>query len=200
MSTVDHILTPEQLDAFRRSYSNAWMNEKAYASVAGSFLQAGPTEQLVIATWTTPRWPDAPHLGPARLPPPGTPINAVPSMPTELPPKERERVIIGLLTANPTSSMFLAIHVYWGLMEGLTPAEIGWVQLLTGAYEGIDKYSNGVGVLAQTLNAMAALYASDPTKIGSAEVFGALAASFCTVSQGMLAAFAKLNNLKMPGA
>lgn len=198
MTTVDEILTKAQIEAFRSGYSNAWMNNAAYGAVAGSFLQAGPTEELVIATWTTPRWAGAPTQGPATLPPAGTPIAAVPSMPTELPPRERERVIIALLTANPISSMFLAIHLYWGLMEGLSPVEMAWVQLLTGTYAGIDKYSNGVSVLAQTLSAMAALNAAAPTKTSSQDVFNALAATFTPVSQATLAAFAALNGLKLP--
>jgi hypothetical protein len=196
MSTVDTILTHEQLEAFRKGYSNDWMNDAAYGSVAGSFLQAGPTEQLVIATWTTPRWSHAPDRGPATLPPAGTPIDAVPSLPNHLPPKERERVIISLMTAHPTSSMFLAIHLYWGLMEGLSPTEIGWVQLLTGTYEGIDKYSNGIGVLSSTLTAMKKLYDADPTKTSSQDVFNALSATFTPL--GQFTAFAKVNDLKLP--
>lgn len=193
MSTIDKILTPEQLEAFRKGYDADWMNQTAYASVAGSFLQAGPTEQLVIRSYTTPRWPDAPVEGPAELPPPEAPIWPVPA---EIPPKERERIIIALMTFRPMSSMFLAIHIYWGLMEGLSPNDIAWTQLLTGAYEGIDKYSNGIAVLSSTLTAMAAVYKTGKTDTPT--VFDALAAAFTPVSQAQLAQFAKINNLKLP--
>ena len=99
---LDQILTHHQLHEFREAYrADPSMNQMAYASVAGTFLQAGPTEEMVIATWTTPRWQGAPVVGPATLPPPGTPINPVPS-PMEG--KDRERVIIALMTINMTSA------------------------------------------------------------------------------------------------
>ncbi len=97
------------------------------------------------------------------------------------------------MTSTTVTPLFLAIHIYWGLMEGLSPADIGWTQLLTGAYEGIDKYSNGVSVLSTTLTAMKSVLPATDTPT----VFNALAAAFTPVTQAQLAAFAKRNNLKL---
>ncbi len=189
-TTVDQILTPAELDAFRAGYSNEWMSNTAYGWVAGSFLQAGPAVQLVIDTYTR-RWPDAPEVGPATLPPAAAPVVPVP---IAMSARERERVIIALMTSTAVSPMLLAIHLYWGLMEGLSPADIGWTQLLTGAYEGIDKYSNGVAVLSTTLTAMKSVLPRTDTPT----VFAALAAAIRPVTQAQLAAFAKLNHLELP--
>ena len=64
-------------------------------------------------------------------------------------PKDRERSLIALLGARQ-ESMNLAIHIYWGLMEGLSPEEIGHTLLLVGAYTGIPGYSTSMVVYAKT--------------------------------------------------
>ncbi len=62
---------------------------------------------------------------------------------------ERERVLISVLASAPPR--FLAIHIYWGLMEGLSVVDVAETLLLTSAYQGIPIYSATIGVLANVL-------------------------------------------------
>ncbi len=63
--------------------------------------------------------------------------------------KERERVLISVLSDGP--DLTLAIHVYWGLMEGLSVQEVCEVILMTAAYRGIPLYSNKIRVVQRVL-------------------------------------------------
>ncbi len=64
-------------------------------------------------------------------------------------PKDRERVLIGLFTANAERSA-LAIHAYWGLMEGMSPEEVQQTVLLAATYSGLNRYTFGLGALRAT--------------------------------------------------
>jgi alkylhydroperoxidase/carboxymuconolactone decarboxylase family protein YurZ len=75
--------------------------------------------------------------------------------------RDREIVLISLLTLRPGARVPLSIHIYWGLMVGLEPAEIGELMLLTGSYGGIDAYTLGLGVLASTLGTLKKASAGD---------------------------------------
>jgi len=70
-------------------------------------------------------------------------------------PKERERILISVLSDGP--ALTLSIHIYWGLMEGLTTQEVAEILLMTSAYRGLPLYSNQVRVLQKTLQILADL-------------------------------------------
>jgi alkylhydroperoxidase/carboxymuconolactone decarboxylase family protein YurZ len=63
--------------------------------------------------------------------------------------KDRERCIVALLayTGPPLS---LAVHVYWALMEGVSPEEVCAAVSLAGCYGGLPKAAQGLLVLEAT--------------------------------------------------
>ena len=62
----------------------------------------------------------------------------------------RERIIVALL-ASREERFPLAVHVYVALMEGVSPEEIAHVVFLTGIYTGVPAFSQGIGVVEETL-------------------------------------------------
>jgi alkylhydroperoxidase/carboxymuconolactone decarboxylase family protein YurZ len=80
--------------------------------------------------------------------------------------KEREVGLI-VLMASQRATMELAIHIYWGLMEGVRPHEIAGLLMLTGVYAGIGRQTAGMKVMRATLLALQARY--DSTEDMSAE-------------------------------
>ncbi|NOZ00885.1 MAG: hypothetical protein GXP54_03225 [Deltaproteobacteria bacterium] len=88
---------------------------------------------------------------------------------TPIAPRDRERCLIALL-AQRQDGVMLAIHIYWGLMEGLGLDEIGRTLLLSGAYTGIPNYTAGLFTLKKTCAALkgvvAAGDAQSPTVLG----------------------------------
>ncbi len=66
----------------------------------------------------------------------------------------RELVLIALLTSRKEVGT-IAIHVYWAIMEGVSPIEIAHVIALTGTYTGIDNYVIGIRAYHQTLAILA---------------------------------------------
>jgi alkylhydroperoxidase/carboxymuconolactone decarboxylase family protein YurZ len=69
---------------------------------------------------------------------------------TTLDPLDRQRVVIALQAATGQEAP-LAIHIYIGLMLGLTVDEIANILLLTGVYSGVPNFFTGLGTLATTL-------------------------------------------------
>lgn len=88
--------------------------------------------------------------------------------------RDRERCLVALLAAQK-ERMTLAVHLYWGLMEGLTPAELAHTLLLTGIYNGTPAYTNGLLVMDATVKQLAAAVAAG--EAGSAAVLGRLVAA-----------------------
>ena len=72
---------------------------------------------------------------------------------TALAPKDRERCLIAVLSARD-AGLNLAMHIYMGLMEGLTPHEIADVIFLGGIYTGVDRISDGLNAEFRTLTAL----------------------------------------------
>lgn len=60
-------------------------------------------------------------------------------------PEYRELILLTVLSSNPHGGgRLLAIHVYVGLMVGLSPSEIADALLLVGVYTGIPSFTFGV--------------------------------------------------------
>ncbi len=93
----------------------------------------------------------------------------------EMTPRDRERSVIALLAAS-RSSFPLAVHFYWGLMEGLNPREIGSLLTLTGAYTGVDALASGGKLLTRTLTELKRFLASGE-KVSSLQVLKHLAST-----------------------
>lgn len=74
----------------------------------------------------------------------------------ELDADDRERCIIALLAAQG-GQFTLAIHIYLGLMLGITLQEIAHVILLSGVYTGVNRFAEGMFVHVKTLQTLAGL-------------------------------------------
>ncbi len=62
---------------------------------------------------------------------------------------DRERCLITLL-ATGAQGMPLAVHFYWGLMEGLSPANVMATLTLVAAYTGLDNFTRAARLFEQT--------------------------------------------------
>jgi alkylhydroperoxidase/carboxymuconolactone decarboxylase family protein YurZ len=68
----------------------------------------------------------------------------------------RERCLIALLT-HTGPQLSLAIHVYWGLMEGLSVAEVCHIVGLAACYGGVPRLALGLPVVERTLRVLSTL-------------------------------------------
>jgi alkylhydroperoxidase/carboxymuconolactone decarboxylase family protein YurZ len=82
--------------------------------------------------------------------------DAGPSL-SELSGREREIGLIVLL-ASQRAALELAIHIYWGLMEDISPHEIAGLMMLTGVYAGIGLQTTGMKLLQSVLTALQQRY------------------------------------------
>ncbi len=71
-------------------------------------------------------------------------------------PIDRERTLIAIFIGSGAQTA-LAIHTYWGLMEGLSPTDIEQTALLAGTYGGLPSYTFGMFVVKDTFAKLAAL-------------------------------------------
>jgi alkylhydroperoxidase/carboxymuconolactone decarboxylase family protein YurZ len=90
-------------------------------------------------------------------------------------PRDRERCVIALLAASGVT-MSLAIHIYWGLMEGLSVDEICQTIALSGVYGGVQRVAEGFLVLQRALECLSS--AVDLGSVGSQVVLTAIVAAF----------------------
>jgi len=98
----------------------------------------------------------------APYPPAGDPFNALGDHAygrnDAMPPKQRERCVISVLTAKDLETGFLLpIHFYWALMEGLEPAEIAETVFLAGMYSGIANYLSSISRFQSVLQLLSEL-------------------------------------------
>ena len=93
-------------------------------------------------------------------------------------PKDRERCLIGIL-ASRDAGLNLALHVYVGLMEGLSPHDVADVVFLGGIYTGVDRISDGLDTVTRTLTVLARLAGRDESReVPVGDVAAALVAAF----------------------
>ncbi len=98
--------------------------------------------------------------------------------PATMRPVDRERCLVALLASQSVQESFtLAVHLYWGLMEGMTVAELGEVLALTGAYTGIPHYAVAQMTFRRTLDALRAML-DEGAALDPAAVIGRLRAAF----------------------
>lgn len=149
---VTTLLSDEQLDLLRAAYDADAMNAAARAATALPWPPAAPfADFLINRFYTGDAWP----------------------------PARRELVLIALGAANLVGNgRTFAVHLYWGLMEGLGIGEIADTLLLVGAYAGIDRYSSAMRVLRLLLDQVLRPAASDGGDATSAGVMRALGGVF----------------------
>jgi alkylhydroperoxidase/carboxymuconolactone decarboxylase family protein YurZ len=95
---------------------------------------------------------------------------------SRLKPVDRERCLIGIL-ASRDSGLNLALHIYIGLMEDLSPDDVADVIFLGGIYTGVDRISDGLDTLVRTLTVLAQI-ATSPEDCTVLQVATALRAAF----------------------
>jgi alkylhydroperoxidase/carboxymuconolactone decarboxylase family protein YurZ len=96
-------------------------------------------------------------------------------------PKDRERCLIAILSSRD-AGLNLALHIYVGLMEDLSPQDIADIIFLGGIYTGVDRISDGLGAAVRTLGALARA-ADDPNGCGVLRVVGEFQATFAPVNE-----------------
>jgi alkylhydroperoxidase/carboxymuconolactone decarboxylase family protein YurZ len=137
ITPVYDILTKDELKKLRKAYDDApsALADFATTNFDGLYPPGAGIFDAITHRFYTHGTPPEPPASP-------------------LAPRDREIVVLALLTQRQGSRLPLSVHIYWGLMAGLEPAEIGEIMLLTGSYGGIDAYTLGLGVLASTLRTL----------------------------------------------
>jgi hypothetical protein len=126
------ILTDAEVEILRQGYQPAVMMASTREAVAGLFPPgAGYAHGMVEAVY------------------PEDPAKA----------KARETCLVAVLCDHHPAE--LAIHIYWGLMVGLTREEIGYAILVTGGYTGIAKYTVAMLTAERTFKLLKK-HATDP--------------------------------------
>lgn len=128
MPTLESLISDEQIATLKLGFDNALCVKLAMASLSGPIPAAEP--------WVSG---------------PGDYFFATDR---NMGPTHRELCILSTLTALRCPDQ-LAIHVYWGLMVGLTVNQIGDAIYLGGDYGGIAAYNSAVKAAQITLQSLA---------------------------------------------
>lgn len=88
-------------------------------------------------------------------------------------PRDRERCLVALLSQTG-QRLSLAIHVYWGLMEGLNVAEVCHSVGLAACYGGVPRLADGLPVIDRVLQVLQQLDGD----LGSSTVLRSILRSF----------------------
>lgn len=127
---VRSMLTEDQLAVLRGSYRRAVMDMIATKIVAAPYPPAG----ALVAFAADRFYNDAPPV---------------------LTQADRERCLIAIFAAGRRPAFAMAVHIYWGLMEGLTVGEIAEIITLSALYGGLDVLTDNNKTLADTLKFLA---------------------------------------------
>jgi alkylhydroperoxidase/carboxymuconolactone decarboxylase family protein YurZ len=121
-------LSDRELSLLREHYDPAVLLSASRASLAAPFPPSGPWVESIVG-----------HL----------------YDPAVIAPRERERVLIALLSAqNQGRGMTVVVHLYWGLMEGLSVSDVAETLVLVGAYAGVSVYAQALGTYRALLGAL----------------------------------------------
>jgi alkylhydroperoxidase/carboxymuconolactone decarboxylase family protein YurZ len=133
MPALEALVAHDQIAALRSGFVNAEVVAAGNASLAGPIPQARAwVESTSSYFFATPD-----NMGPTH----------------------RELCCLTVLTALKSPSE-LAVHVYWGLMVGLTVNQIADAIFLGGNYGGVSAYSQAVKAATVTLQTLATLATS----------------------------------------
>lgn len=123
MQDLRTVLSDESLDLLRRSYDATVMAQAASGPFAIVYPPLDPWVRETSATFFER---------------------------SSLAPQDRERCVIALLTVNGIAAS-LAIHIYWGLMEGLEIDDVCQTISLVGLYAGMPRVAFGMTVMQHVL-------------------------------------------------
>lgn len=130
-SEMESLLSARSLTTLRKGFDRQTLNDIAAARLIAPYPAGGELPAAILT-----------HFFPVT----GGAIGA----------DDRERIILALLAAQGADDGQIAIHVYWGLMEGLTVADVMESLLLAGYYAGIFRYQRCLGIVRTTLLALEA--------------------------------------------
>ena len=150
---VRSMLTEAQLSVLRQGYSRAMMDMVATKLVAAPY----PPVAGLVAFAGERFYSDTPPV---------------------LTPCDRERCLIAVFSAGRRPAFALAVHVYWGLMEGLTVGEIAEIIVLSALYGGIDVLTDGMRTLGDALKQLAKAAEAGGAAATSQVLLPALVAAF----------------------
>ncbi|MBK9258363.1 MAG: hypothetical protein IPM54_00840 [Polyangiaceae bacterium] len=161
MGELESILTPEEIRLLREGYAadTACLANDSQAHYDGMYPGGARAFDAFVQSVYVHGNPKAP---------PTTGISG----------KDRERVVIALL-ASQSNTYFLAIHFYWGLVEGLSVNDMCQTLLLVGGYNGYSLYTNGLTVLGETLMALRGV-ANEGIAVTPQAALAAIRAAFST--------------------
>lgn len=131
---VTQMLSDQQLCRLRSGYDAELLSDLATQTVVQKF----PASQVWISTIQRILFKD-PANGNRPL--------------LDLSAKERELCLVTLLSAQ-AMDLELAVHIYWGLMEGLEPKELAALITVVGVYAGLDKFNSALDVMTKTMHAL----------------------------------------------
>lgn len=142
MSDITQVLTPEELAQLRAGYDPARMVADVRASLEVLWPPATGLVESVLAGFYVP----LPETGAYRIEG-----------------GARERVVLAVLACGHGQPFDVAVHCYWGLMEGLDVGTVADTLLLTALYGGVARYTDGTKILGGTLGLLKQLVAAGKT-------------------------------------
>ena len=131
---VTKMLTERELEVLRGGYDAQLLSDLATKALVSKF----PASGLWVGTIQKILFQDPDNGGRPLL---------------DLGARERELCLITLLSAQ-AMGLELAVHIYWGLMEGLDPSQIAALVTLVGVYAGLDRFNAALGVMTSTMRAL----------------------------------------------
>lgn len=155
MPLMTELLTDAELAALRAGYDNDAIIADVRAKLEAAWPDATPLVESVLTGFYLP-------------------VKGKKTF--RMKPAVRERVVLALLANGQGQPYDVAVHMYWGLMEGLTVQEICDTLLLTASYGGVARYTDNFKLLGFTLGLLKKLVATGTTDAGA--VVNAISAAF----------------------
>jgi alkylhydroperoxidase/carboxymuconolactone decarboxylase family protein YurZ len=163
---VTGILTAEELEQLRKNYDSAAIVSASMDSIVGAYSgAAGFMDVLSKQFYTDPSQPRS-EPGVSSL---------------SFDPAARERILIAVLTIRlGGQGRFLAVHLYWGLMVGLSVQEIADQLLLIGMYVGLPNFTASIATFQTLLKELKACVADGGDSLKSLTILGKMGTWFPT--------------------
>lgn len=147
---LDKVLSPAAIRKLKKGYDPKLVNKLAQLAFETPYAPAGAMAKTIIDQFY-------------KLPPPKGRLSA----------RDREVVLLGRLVGEP--GMNFMTHVYFGLMEGLTPTEILDIAYVSSLYGGADLWTGAAAAIGKVFGVCAkAAAADDPKAASTVEIIVAL--------------------------
>jgi alkylhydroperoxidase/carboxymuconolactone decarboxylase family protein YurZ len=163
---VTGILTAEELEQLRKNYDSAGIVSASMESIVGGYSGAAGFMDVLSKQFYSD--PSQPRTEPG--------VSAL-----SFDPAARERILIAVLAVRlGGQGRFLAVHLYWGLMVGLSVEEIADQLLLTGMYVGLPNFTASIATFQTLLKELKACVAAGGDNLKSLTILGKMGAWFPT--------------------